>query len=234
MLTNKKILITNDDGINGKGLLCLIKEIYKFTKDILIVVPDRENSAVSHKMTLREGITLTKCESIYQNLVTYTIDGTPSDCVKIATIYLNYQPDYVISGMNNGLNLGCDILYSGTIAACFEAGLKGIKALAFSSEREEYQASKNIESTIKYITDNDYLKNELILNINMPINPQGFKITIQGKNPFETHYEEKDGKLYVKGIPLGKNTPQSPLSDVLNYHQGYISITPLTIDRTKY
>ncbi len=234
MITNKKILITNDDGIEGKGLLYLVKEIYKFTTNILVVVPDQETSAVSHKMTLRKGLTLTKCKSIYQNIPTYTIDGTPSDCVKIATLYLKYEPDYVISGMNNGLNLGCDILYSGTIAACFEAGLNNIKSLAFSCEREEFIASKNIATVIKYIKEDQRLSNELILNINMPINPKGIKITTQGKNPFNTYYEEIDGKLYAKGVPLGKTTPQNLTSDVLNYHQGYVSITPLTIDRTKY
>ncbi len=234
MITNKKILITNDDGIKGEGLLYLVKEIAKFSKDILVVVPNEEKSAVSHKMTLRKGLTLTKCESIYQNIPTYTIDGTPSDCVKIGTLYLKFEPDYVISGMNNGLNLGCDILYSGTIAACFEAGLNNIKSLAFSCEREEFKAASNIKTVIKYINDNEKLKNELILNINLPITPKGIKITTQGKNPFNTYYEEIDGKLYAKGVPLGKNTPQTPTSDVLQYHEGYISITPLTIDRTKY
>lgn len=234
MLFNKKILITNDDGINGLGLLYLVKEIRKLTKDILVVVPSEEMSAVSHQMILRRGIKLEQKEPIYMDIKTYTIDATPSDCVKIATLYLNFKPDYVISGMNNGLNMGDDILYSGTVAACFEAGLNNIKSIAFSCEREEFISAKNIIDVIEYISKDKKLKNELILNVNMPINYLGIKETIQGRNPFDTSYTLKDGLLYVQGTPLGKTILQSDKTDIVAYHSGYISITPLTIDRTKY
>lgn len=234
MLSNKKILITNDDGIEGFGLLYLVKEIAKYSNNILIVVPSVEMSAVSHQMTLRRGLKLEKQPSLYNNIETYTVDGSPCDCVKVAIHYLNFTPDYIISGMNDGLNLGCDILYSGTIAACFEAGLYNIPSIAFSCDRKCYEASKNISSVIEYISNNEELKKELILNVNMPINPIGFKKTHQGKNPFDTHYELKDGLLYAKGTPLGHKINQNLDTDVLSYHTGYISITPLTIDRTKY
>lgn len=234
MLSNKKILITNDDGIEGKGLFALVKEIRKLTSSILVVVPNVEMSAVSHQMILRRGIKLEKKEPIYMDVETYTIDATPSDCVKVATLYLKFIPDYVISGMNNGLNMGDDILYSGTVAACFEAGLNNIKSIAFSCEREEYDASKNILDVIEYISNDEKLKNQLILNVNMPIEYKGIKKTIQGRNPFNTHYTLEDGLLYVHGVPLGKEIKQPNNTDVLTYHEGYISITPLTIDRTKY
>ena len=147
---------------------------------------------------------------------------------------MKLNPDYVISGINNGLNMGIDILYSGTVAACFEAGIHNTKAIAFSSERNEFISASQIPNIIKYIESNEKLKNSPILNVNMPINAEGYKITKQGGNQFSHKYDLIDGLLFATGECLYGKGEKDIESDIRAYYDGYISITPLTIDRTKY
>ena len=234
MLFNKKILITNDDGIFSEGLKALTEEIYKITPNILIVAPAKEQSAVSHSMTIRRGLTLKKVNSLYLDVATYTLDGTPSDCIKVAYHYLNYHPDYVVSGINNGFNLGDDILYSGTVAACFEAYLLKVKSIAFSCDVGQSETKRYIKNVIDYIDKSKELSERMLLNVNIPLSPLGIKITKQGKNPYNTSYLLKDGMLYVEGNSIAEKVLQDENADVFVVSKGYISITPLTIDRTEY
>lgn len=234
MLYNKKILITNDDGYDAEGIKTLVKEIYKFTKDITVIAPKTNSSAVSHSITLKDGMILKEESSIYKDVKTYSLTGSPADCVSIGLVYLKLNPDYVISGINNGLNMGIDILYSGTVAACFEAGALFTKAIAFSCERNELISATQIPEVIKYIESVETLKNSLILNVNIPINAKGFKITKQGGNQFSHKYDLIDGLLYATGECLYGKEEKSINADIKAYYDGYISITPLTIDRTKY
>ena len=132
MLSNKKVLITNDDGVFAEGIKHLVKEIYKYTKNIVVIAPKNDSSAISHSITLRDGMKLERIEPIYKDIETYSLSGKPADCVSVGIVYLKLCPDYVISGINNGLNMGIDILYSGTVAACFEANIHNIKSIAFS------------------------------------------------------------------------------------------------------
>lgn len=234
MLSNKKILITNDDGVFAEGIKYLVKEIYKYTKNIVVVAPSSESSAVSHSITLRDGMKLDRVKSIYKDVETYSLSGKPADCVSVGLIYLQLNPDYVISGINNGLNMGIDILYSGTVAACFEAGIHNVKAIAFSCERNEFISATSISNIIKYIEEDEKLKNAPILNVNMPINPLGIKITEQGGNQFSHGYELKNGLIYASGECMMGKSETNPKADIRAYYDGYISITPLTINRTKY
>lgn len=234
MLYNKRVLITNDDGYDAEGIKTLVKEIYKFTKNIIVIAPKNNSSAVSHSITLKDGMKLVQESSIYKEVETYSLTGTPADCVSVGIVYLKLNPDYVISGINNGLNMGIDILYSGTVAACFEAGALNTKAIAFSSERNELISASQIPGIIKYIDSVETLKNSLILNVNMPINAKGYKITKQGGNQFSHKYDLIDGLLYATGECLYGKEEKNNNADIKAYYEGYISITPLTIDRTKY
>ena len=234
MLYNKKVLITNDDGYDALGIKTLVKEIYKFTKDIIVIAPKTNSSAVSHSITLKDGMKLVEEPSIYEDVKTFSLTGSPADCVSVGLVYLNLKPDYVISGINNGLNMGIDILYSGTVAACFEAGALNTKAIAFSCERNELISAIQISDIIKYIESCETLKNSLILNVNMPINANGFKITKQGGNQFSHKYDLIDGLLYATGECLFGKEEKDLESDIRAYYDGYVSITPLTIDRTNY
>lgn len=234
MLYNKRVLITNDDGYDAEGIKALVEQIYIFTKDIIVIAPKTNSSAVSHSITLKDGMKLVKEESIYKDVTTYSLTGTPADCVSVGIVYLKLNPDYVISGINNGLNMGIDILYSGTVAACFEAGIHNVKSIAFSCERNELISASQIPNAIKYIESDEKLKNAPILNVNMPINAKGVKITKQGGNQFSHKYDLIDGLIYATGECLyGKEAKESTF-DIRAYYDGYISITPLTVDRTKY
>lgn len=234
MLYNKKILITNDDGYDAGGIKKLVEEIYKFTKDIVVVAPKTNSSAVSHSITLKDGLKLVKEDSIYKDVLTYSLTGSPADCVSVGIVYLKLNPDYVISGINNGLNMGIDILYSGTVAACFEAGVHNCKAIAFSCERNELISAVQISDIIKYIENNQTLKNSPILNVNMPIKAKGIKITKQGGNQFSHKYDLIDGLLYATGECLYGKEEKDICADIRAYYDGYVSVSPLTIDRTKY
>lgn len=233
MLTNKKILITNDDGVDAPGLITLVKEIYKYTTDIMVLAPTVEMSAVSHTLILRRGLKLEQKKPLYKDVLTYCIDGSPADCVKFAYVHFGFKPDYVISGLNNGLNIGDDILYSGTVAAVFEAGLMGSKGIAFSCEREDYEHAKEyICKSLEYINTTN-LKNEELLNINIPTEVIGYKIVHQGRNPFNTRFDLIDGLYYALGTPCGASVEKDPDTDILAIHNGYVAIMPLTTDRTK-
>lgn len=234
MLYNKKVLITNDDGFDAPGIKTLVEHIYKYTKDIVVLAPKSNSSAVSHSITLKDGLKLVKEESIYQDVLTYSLTGSPADCVSVGLVYLKLNPDYVISGINNGLNMGIDILYSGTVAACFEAGIHKVKALAFSCERNEFISANQIHDVIKYIEQDETLKNTPILNVNMPINAKGIKVTKQGGKQFSHKYDLIDGLIYATGECLEGKEEKDKGTDIRSYYDGYVSITPLTIDRTKY
>ena len=234
MFNNLNVLLVNDDGFDARGIYELALIAKSIFKKVVVIAPLKEQSAVSHAMTLRKGMRFQKELDIIPGVDTYSLDGRPSDCVKFGVIHLNYKPDIVLSGINNGLNLGDDILYSGTVACCFEAGLMNIKSIAFSCEINEFDTAKYVKETLEYIYNNNYLKNQLILNVNMPLEKRGFKITKQGRNPFNTYFEEVNGLYYAKGVPLGKDVENDPDTDVFSYHHGYISITPLTVDRTNY
>ena len=106
-----RILVTNDDGINSSLLKILVNSLKKYASEILVVAPLVEMSATSHKLTLREGLDVVKCPDIIENVPSYSVKGTPADCVKIGLFLLDFKPDVVISGINNGYNVGNDILY---------------------------------------------------------------------------------------------------------------------------
>lgn len=233
-----KILITNDDGINATGIKILSNCIktYFNSNDVIIkvVAPSVEMSAVSQKLSIREGLLIDKEEDIIEGIESYSISGTPCDCVKVAYNYLNYEPDIVFSGINNGYNIGNDILYSGTLAAAFEARLYGCKAIAFSCEYNSKINNQDIIRTLEYIYTNKLVEDLSILNINIPEDATGFKITKQGDLPFQSTYVKKpDGKYYLKGT-MEKNTNNDENTDVFAIKNKKVSISYLTVDRTDY
>ncbi len=128
-----RILVTNDDGIYAPGIWRLAKAAKEFG-DVTVVAPDRQYSAMSHRITIEGTIEVREISDFpVSGVRAYQVGGTPADCVKIAVEYLlDGRPELVLSGVNKGLNAGIDIMYSGTIAAAMEALLKGISAVAFS------------------------------------------------------------------------------------------------------
>ena len=120
MLSDIRILVTNDDGIDSIGLRVLVEKLKVLTNHILVVAPSKQMSATSHKITLHEGILLKKEEDVFKDVVAYSISGTPVDCVNMAINLLKFKPNVIFSGVNNGLNVGTDIMYSATVASACE------------------------------------------------------------------------------------------------------------------
>ena len=230
-----RVLVTNDDGINSYGLKILVKFAQKFG-DVICVAPTKEQSGKSHCIVIKEPFKVEQCEDIIEGVPTYTVDSTPADCVRVAQYYLMEEFDIVFSGINNGYNLGEDILYSGTVGAASEGVLCGKKAIAFSTCRGCFKNIKDeLERIINYINDQKLLDMHYFWNINICDTPLGIKLTYQGKTYFDAYYDEVEKKhILSKGGPDLSKEKERKGSDVNAIYNNYISITPLTIDRTDY
>lgn len=229
-----KILVTNDDGIRAQGIGILVDFLKKrFPNDeILVVAPSSEMSAVSQKLTLRKGLEVKK-ENIFEGINAYSVSGTPTDCVKIALVLLKYKPDIVFSGINKGYNSGNDILYSGTISACFEAGLENILGIALSCSMHSFDGVRYLDNIFDYLEENNYFPGTKIININIPIEPKTIGITYQGVLPFVSSYEKKeDGLYYLEGHPFLESGLKDKESDVYAINNHQVSISFLTPNRT--
>lgn len=236
-----KILITNDDGINGKGLNPLIKQIDELTSDWKVIVPDRERSAVSQAITLKEPIRMKK---VKKNI--FKIDGTPTDCVYLTVLgAIDYSPDIIISGINRGPNLSEDIVYSGTVAAAIEGCLAKIKSFAISIDALKgkiyYDTGAKIASYFTKVLSQLDVPDGIFFNINVPNLPynkiKGIKTTKLGSRKYLD-------KLIKRKDPTGDPYFWLSGDDVLwrdqkgtDYYEvkrGYVSVTPLHLDLTAY
>ncbi len=231
-----KVLVTNDDGIKSSNLKILVEHLIKYYNDIIVVAPTNEQSAVSHKINISTPITLIKEKEIVEGIPTYSIDSTPADCVKFAKLTLNYDFDLVISGVNNGLNLGEDIQYSGTVAAAVEAALLGKKGLALSSERGSIQGFiDGFDYFMKDYLSKDIYKEGQCFNVNFPINPKGIKFADQGNNEYKYWFEDLGNNKYLpKALKQFKSKENCFDTDLDCYHNGYITVTPIQKEKTDY
>lgn len=228
-----KILVTNDDGINAIGIKVLVEKLKKYASEILVVAPSVEMSATSHKLTLRDGIKLEKVIDIVEGVPSYKANATPADCVKIGINYLKFEPDIVFSGINNGYNHGDDIMYSGTIAAACEASFLGYKGIAISCKAGTLDGIEYFDEVFNYLLNSDIYKLSNLININIPKDPKGIRITHQGRYPFDAKYIKKeDGLIYVDAKPAPDKYLNDKETDVSVIKNGYVSVSPLTYDRT--
>lgn len=230
-----RILVTNDDGINAKGLEILVN-IAKKIADVICVAPIEEQSGKSHSIIIKEPFIVKKHNDIVEGVKTYVVDSTPADCVRIAHYYLKEDFDLVLSGINNGYNLGEDILYSGTIGAATEGILCGKKALAFSTKRNHFDnLEEELEKIINLIIEKKLLEQHDFWNINICDNPKGIKYTYQGCTNFDAYYEDvSENEVFSRGGPDLSKEKDRLGSDVCAIYNNYISISPLTVDRTNY
>lgn len=236
------ILITNDDGIQADGIIDLAKAI-KEIANVYVVAPDTQRSATGHAITIHNPIMI-KEEYIDDNIKAYSISGTPADCVKlgIESIFKDVNIDLVLSGINNGANLGTDVIYSGTVSAAIEGLIQNKPAIAISYDsfkvsNEEYiTASKHVVNLVNNIKNNMHIFDDCILNVNIPDRDiKGFKITKLGIRKYENDIEERQsphGKRYVWIGGKIKEIIQEENSDISAIENGYISITPINIDMT--
>lgn len=233
------IIICNDDGVNCKGLIALAERLSK-KHNVLVVAPDGNRSASSHSITISGSIKLNKVKEEH-NLKIYSISGTPVDCLKFAKLFFSdFNADIVLSGINKGHNIGTDVLYSGTLSIAIDASFFGNIAFAFSayslSESDFDSIAIHCENLINYLLPQS--KKGDIWNINFPdINPSDFKgckITPLGKHLYSDRYEKignNEYKLVGEIIDHNENVEDC---DVEWIKKGYITITPILLNKTNY
>ena len=226
-----RILVTNDDGIRAPGLEILASWARKLG-DVTVVAPKIEQSAKSHSINIHTAFEVKKVQWL-DGIDCFSVDSSPSDCVRFAYNGLNKEFDLILSGINKGLNVGEDIAYSGTDAAIFEAAYFKCRAIAFSTVPETYEwAEKKLDECYDHIIKNRYLEHNLIYNVNIPENPKGILLTRQGNAYYKDIFKETQEGMYIAcGYSIYKGTQNldEDLDAVMN---GYISITPLTVNRT--
>ncbi|QVK21204.1 5'/3'-nucleotidase SurE [Mycoplasmatota bacterium] len=224
------ILVVNDDGIDAVGISILAKYLEKYG-DVFIVAPLQQQSANSHSLTIRRSF---KVEKRSERI--YGIGGTPADCVKFAKYKFDLEFDLVVSGINDGPNLGNDIFYSGTVAGATEAALNSIPGIAVSvgSKNDFTLAKKELEDVLDYVINEKVYRNNIVLNINFPNNKystsKGIRITKQGVRKYETVFELSNDSY--KNIATLSLTDNDQDTDVYAWDNGYVSITPLLINRS--
>ena len=235
-----RILISNDDGINSKGLHKLHEALSELG-EVFVVAPDRDQSAVSHSLSLYRPL---RMDEVTDHV--YTVDGTPTDCINLAINGLLHgqKPDLVVSGINKGENLGDDITYSGTVSAAMEGTLLGVPSIAVSlATKNDYNFDTACHYCLeisKYVLQNK-LPKDTLLNINVPglsrSEIRGVMITRQGKRVYEEPVVEKTdprGRKYywIGGDELGSIDIEN--SDIVAVREGYVSVTPITLDLTDF
>lgn len=228
-----RILIVNDDGIGAAQLAPVMKWCRRLG-EVTAVVPKYEQSGKSHGIEIHKPFEAKQVE-LEPGLTVWAVDSTPADCVRFAVLGLNMEFDLVISGVNRGLNIGADIMYSGTVSAACEAVNLGIPAIALSTPPEYYhRATAHLDQVFAYIQEQDLLAKNNIYNINIPAEPKQILITRQGGPYYSDDFKPIGNDLYRPcGKPIWQDRQDNTLDTDATLH-GYISITPLTVDRTNW
>lgn len=229
-----RILITNDDGINAPGLIPFARWAQKIG-DVTVFAPKYEQSGKSHGIELHHPFEVKK-HDLAPGIEAYSVDSSPADCVRVAILGLQQKFDMVFSGINRGLNIGYDIIYSGTVGAIFEAAALGVPAIAFSTTATFYsEAHKHLDSVYDYLLRNRLMEKSKLLNINIPDSPDGFRITRQGGPYYSDHFVPIGNDLYnPKGFEVFKASGSAEFDTDATLVNHHISISPLTIDRTDW
>ncbi len=234
-----RILISNDDGVFAPGICALVNELSAIAK-IEVMAPDRNRSGASNSLTLSRPLRVKQLDNGY-----YSVEGTPTDCVHLAlTGFFDPVADIVVSGINEGANLGDDILYSGTVAAAMEGRHLGLPAIAVSMVGENiqhYGTAAVIARQLVTKLGTHRLPSQTILNVNVPDLPlteiKGLEVTRLGTRhsaePMIKEYDPRGKPIYWVGPP-GLEADAGPGTDFHAISQGYVSITPLHLDMTNY
>lgn len=231
-MARMKILITNDDGIQNKGLRLLV-EWAKKIGDVTVIAPKVEQSAKSHGIEIHKSFEIKKVDYM-DGVEAYSVDSTPADCVRYGFLGLKNKYDMVLSGINKGYNVGADVVYSGTVAAVFEATRFKARGIAFSADFESQEiASKYLDDAYNYLLENKLFDETPIFNINLPDELKGFRITCQGSPFFSDAFILTGENMYMQdGDPIPDEFPNDLNRDTVAVKNGYISITPLVTSRT--
>jgi len=239
-----RLLISNDDGILAQGLECLIAAADPLG-EVTVVAPDREQSATSHSLTLHHPL-----RPIARGQRRWQVDGTPTDCVMLAIeALMPERPDFVLSGINHGQNMGEDVLYSGTVAAAMEGLALGVPSIAVSFAGGDLRADvtqlreqvKVLTPLLRHLTSLEHFPPDTLFNVNLPPIPadavKGVKLTRLGRRVYsESVAPMKDpwGRqiYWIGGGEISWSGEED--SDFRAIEEGYVSVTPLHLDLTHY
>jgi 5'-nucleotidase len=234
-----RILVTNDDGVMSPGLQALADRLSDLGQ-VWVVAPDRERTAVAHGVTLHKPL---RIHEIGKRV--FTVNGTPADCVNLALAkILPRPPTILVSGINKGVNLGDDVMYSGTVSAALEGAILGIPSIAVSQEGEErfrFKAGALYGKRVAALVASQGLPSETILNVNIPDCPahaiKGVKITCLSRRRFENPIIEKvdpRGRKYywIAGRRISWSRQENADHEALERRM--VSITPIHLDITNY
>ncbi|HTL62793.1 MAG TPA: 5'/3'-nucleotidase SurE [Nitrospira sp.] len=235
------ILITNDDGIHSAGLTALAKALTR-VGEVWVVAPDRERTAVAHAVTLHKPL---RIHEVGKRV--YAVNGTPVDCVNLALLnILPSRPRLLVSGINKGVNLGDDVLYSGTVSAAVEGTILGVPSMAVSQEgqgREEFQFATGAHYAVRVARQilRYGLPEETLVNVNVPNRSldtvTGVRITCLSRRRFDNPIIEKvdpHGRSYFWIAGTRVSWSRNKDSDHEALAEGAVSLTPLHLDNTHY
>ncbi|MGO4822398.1 MULTISPECIES: 5'/3'-nucleotidase SurE [unclassified Flavobacterium] len=243
--TKPLILVTNDDGVSAPGLRALI-DVMSQIGEVLVVAPDKPQSAMGHAITINSTLYLNKLSKENDLITEYSCSGTPVDCVKLAVNeILKKKPDLCVSGVNHGSNSSINVIYSGTMSAAVEAGIEGIPAIGFSLSDYDWNADfETIKSFLRKITLevlNNGLPKDVVLNVNFPKlkkeEIKGIKICRQAKAMWAEKFDKRitpQGKDYYWLAGEFVNLDKGEDTDEWALHNGYISVVPVQFDLTAH
>jgi 5'-nucleotidase len=236
------ILISNDDGLYAPGIKLLSEGLSQHCDRVTVVAPDRDRSGASNSLTLDQPIRVEK-----QDDGRYKVFGTPTDCVHVAiTGVLSDEPDMVVSGINAGANMGDDVLYSGTVAAAMEGRFLGLPAMAVSLSYgrggpNNYETAARAAVILMRRLVAEPLPADTILNVNVPDIPwseiRGFQTTRLGHRHRSENViplEDPRGRPFYWIGPPGGEQDNGPGTDFNAVRNGYVSVTPIHVDLTRY
>ncbi|MFT4752854.1 MAG: 5'-nucleotidase [Salibacteraceae bacterium] len=238
------ILVTNDDGVTAKGIKSLI-EIAKKYGDVVVVAPDKPQSAMGHAITINSILRVNEI-SKKDNVTTLSTSGTPVDCVKLAVNeILERKPDLVVSGINHGSNASINVIYSGTMSAAVEAAIEGIPAIGFSlldfGHDADFEAAQHFADLIIPHVITNGLPNGVCLNVNIPKLPvteiKGIKICHQANANWEEKFDKRTnpfGQNYYWLTGDFVNYEVGEDTDLWALDHGYVSIVPTQFDMTSH
>jgi len=234
-----RILVTNDDGILSPGLAILSKALGKLG-EVWVVAPDRERTAVAHAVTLHKPLRVQP-----QGKRMFAVNGTPVDCVNLALLQiLPARPHLLVSGINKGVNLGDDVLYSGTVSAAVEGTILGVPSMAVSQEgRERFRFAVGAYYAVgvaRLILEQG-LPEETLLNVNIPDRPMAstseVRVTCLSRRRFDNPIIEKvdpHGRTYYWIAGTRVSWSRSKDADHEAIAEGVVSLTPIHLDSTHY
>ncbi|MBK6777213.1 MAG: 5'/3'-nucleotidase SurE [Flavobacteriales bacterium] len=238
------ILVTNDDGITANGIRTLAEEMKAFGL-VLVVAPDKPQSAMGHAITIHHYLRLQKLD-LMEGVEAYACSGTPVDCVKLA-IYevIKGKPALLVSGINHGSNISINVLYSGTMSAAVEGALEGIPSIGFSLMDHDIDADFSLVRPIVRSVTANVLKNGIpkgaCLNVNVPKASgealKGVRICRQAWGNWEDDFETRRdpmGKDYYWMRGRFKDLDHGEDTDVWAVHNGYASVVPVQFDMTAH